>query len=60
MLTITIYGEEFQCDRVEKGANFIKVYLDGKLILENSGIIDFSGYNLVDENGNPATYDNVQ
>jgi len=53
-----VYGEEFACNRAEKGADYIKAYGDdGAVIIECSGITDFGGYSLTDNGGEPAEFE---
>lgn len=50
MLILNVYGNKaIQCDKVEKGTDFIKVYSGDEVVLWDSGISDFSGYSLIDE-----------
>lgn len=51
MLKLIAYGEKMECTHVEKGPDYIRVYQGKQLIREDSGVADFSGYRLIDENG---------
>lgn len=59
-MKLFIYDEEIQCDYAAKGKDCIEVYLNRVCIRRDEGISDFSGYSLVDDNGNLADYTNLE
>lgn len=56
MMILTAYGKQYRCEKAVKGSDTIRAFLDGDVILDHMGITDFGGYDLVDENGNPAEF----
>ena len=47
MMTLYLNGTKMtECDRAEKGADFITCYQDGEAVLKASGITDFSAFTL--------------
>lgn len=40
------FGEDYECDKVIKGADYIHVYKDGSRIMAFEGISDFADYSL--------------
>lgn len=47
MMTLYLNGTKMtECDRAEKGADFITCYQDGAAVLKASGITDFSAFTL--------------
>lgn len=56
MYTLKILDEEISCDKVVKGQDYIHCYQDGEVTAQFSGISDFSGYALTDEDGNPVSF----
>jgi len=57
-MKLFVYGEEYPCDRAEKGADYIKAYDDdGNVVIECGGISDFGGYALTDNGGEPAEFE---
>ncbi len=59
MLIFSHNIEEIDCDRAVKGKDYIHCYTNGNpiAIAEANGISDFSGYKLIDENGNQIDFE---
>lgn len=46
-MVMMVYGQEIPCQRVKKGADFVRAYnAGGACVFEATKITDFSGYSL--------------
>lgn len=57
MLKLIAYGQEYECNRAVKDGNTLSLYKDGIVYCKFSGISDFSGYSLENEEGNTVDFE---
>lgn len=57
MLKLFAYGEEYECDKAVKDGDTLSLYKNGAVHCKFSGISDFGGYFLEDEDGNIVEFE---
>lgn len=56
-MKLSAFGKVFKCEKAVKGSDFVRLYnLNGNIVASFDGILDFNGYSLTDDAGNPVEY----